>query len=185
MAVENKYVNTRVEAGKNDEAPYVSGSRVIGMVETEEVHADDGVVSVYRFFKGLTPNLIPIRIRIYVDDAIAGATEADVGLYEQTDDGGTGAVIDRDCFADNLDLVALGAGGIAIHGGAADAGAAASDGAIDGMAAVDIANKKYKLYQHAGHDVTDYTQGYDLCLTVVSDTTTTGTVTIVATFLEG
>ena len=178
MAVVNKYVRTLVEAGKLDEAPYVNGATMVGMVASEELAAGDDAASVYRFFKGLNPNLIPIDIKIYADDAIVGATEVDIGLYEQTDNGGTGVVIDRDAFADNIDITP--AGGL-LRGG----GTEGTDEWLDGMKAVDIANLTKKLYEHAGHDVTDYTQGYDLCMTVVSDTTTGGTVTMIATFLEG
>jgi len=179
MAVENKYVRARIEAGKNDDAPYVNGAEYVGMIASEELAAGDDAASVYRFFKGLTPNLIPVDIKIYVDDAVVGATDCDIGLYEQTDDGGVGIEIDKDVFADGIDLTPAGG---ALRGGDAQVG---GDEYIDGMKTVDIADLTKKLYEHAGHDVTDYTQGYDLCLTVVSDTTTGGTVTIHATFLKG
>ncbi len=179
MAVVNKYVRTRIEAGKNDEAPYVNGSKIVGMVASEELAAGDDAASIYRFFKGLNPNLIPIDIKIYADDAVVGATEVDVGLYKQTDDGGTGAVVSIDCFGDGLDLTPAGG---ALRGGDAQVGA---DEYIDGMKGVDIADLTKKLYEHAGDDVTDYEQGYDLALTVVSDTTTGGTVTVIATFIMG
>ncbi len=178
MAVVNKYVRTLIEAGKLDEAVFVNGSNKVGMISSEEFAAGDDAGSIYRFFKGLNPNLIPIDIKIYVDDAVVGATDVNVGLYEQTDDGGTGAAIDDNCFADALDLSPAGG---AVRGG----GVIGHDEFIDGMAAVDIANMTKKLYEHGGHDVTDYTQGYDLALTVISDTTTGGTVTVVATFLTG
>ncbi len=178
MAVENKYVRTLVEAGKLEEAPYVNGAKVVGMVASEELAAGDDAASVYRFFKGLNPNLIPIDIKIYVDDAVVGATDVNVGLYEQTDDGGTGAVVDDNCFADALDLSPAGG---AVRGG----GVIGHDEFIDGMKAVDIANLTNKLYEHGGHTVTDYIAGYDLALTVISDTTVGGTVTVIATFIEG
>ncbi len=178
MAVVNKYVRTLVEAGKMEEAPYVNGSKKVGMIASEEFAAGDDAGSIYRFFKGLNPNLIPIDIKIYVDDAVAGADEVDVGLYVPTDDGGVGAVIDIDCFGDDVDLSPAGG---AVRGGGADG----TDEWVDGMNAVDIANLPKKLYEHAGHDVTDYGQGYDLVLTCVSECTTGGTVTVIAEFLQG
>ncbi len=178
MAVVNKYVRTLVEAGKLDESAYVNGSKIVGMVASEEFAAGDDAGSIYRFFKGLNPNLIPIDIKIYVDDEVAGADEVDVGLYEQTDDSGVGAVIDIDCFGDDVDLSPAGG---ALRGGGADG----TDEWVDGMKSVDIADLPKKLYEHAGHDVTDYTQGYDLVLTCVSECTTGGTVTVIAEFLEG
>ncbi len=122
--------------------------------------------------------MIPIDIKIYVDDAVAGADDVNVGLYEQTDSGGNGAAIDDNCFGDDVDLSPAGG---ALRGGGADG----TDEWVDGMKSVDIANMTKKLYEHAGHDVSDYTQGYDLVLTCISECTTGGTVTVVAEFLEG
>ena len=170
------YVRDLIEAGKLDEAPYVTGSKKVGIVASEEIGTGAG--NVYRFFKGLHPNLIPIDIKIYADDALVGGDDVNVGLYEQTDAGGTGAAIDDNCFGDDVDLSP--AGGL-LRGGGADG----TDEWADGMKSVDIANLTYKLYEHAGHDVTDYTQGYDLVLTCISECTTGGTVTVVATFIEG
>ncbi len=170
------YVRTRVEAGKNDEAPYVTGSKKVGLVASVEFTTGTG--NVYRFGKGLNPNLIPVDIKIYADDAVVGATEVDVGLYEQSDDGGDGAVIDIDCFGDDVELSP--SGGL-LRGG----GAEGTDEWADGMKSVDIADLTKKLYEHAGHDVTDYTQGYDLALTCVSNCTTGGSVTVVAEFIMG
>ena len=178
MAGADVYVNELVESGKLAEAPYVNGSKKVGMIASEEFAAGDDAGSIYRFFKGLNPNLIPIDIKIYVDDAVAGADDVNVGLYEQTDDGGTGAAIDDNCFGDDVDLSPAGG---AVRGGGADG----TDEWVDGMKSVDIANMTKKLYEHAGHDVTDYTQGYDLVLTCISECTTGGTVTVVAEFLMG
>ncbi len=178
MAVVNKYVRALVEAGKQEEAPYVNGSKTVGMVASEEFASGDDAGSIYRFFKGLNPNLIPIDIMIYADDAVVGADDVNVGLYEQSGDRGNGAAIDDNCFGDDVDLSP--AGGL-LRGGGADG----TDEWADGMKSVDVANLTYKLYEHAGHDVTDYTQGYDLVLTCISECTTGGTVTVVATFLMG
>ena len=174
MAVENKYVNALIAAGKIAESAYVSGARTITCVATEELAAGDDALSVYRFFKGLNPNLIPIMIRIYADDAVVAATDVDVGLYE-TD---LGAVVNRECLGATIDLTP--AGGL-LRGG----GVAGSDEYADGLNAVDIADLTNKLYEHAGHTVSNYKQGYDLALTVVSDTTTGGTITVIAQFIEG
>lgn len=178
MAVENKYVNALIAAGKIAEAAYVSGARTITAIATEELASGDDALSVYRFFKGLNPNLIPIDIKIYVDDAVVGATDVDVGLYEQSEGGVDGAVVDRECLGATIDLSPAGGG---VRGG----GIIGTDEYIDGLNAVDIADLTKKLFEHAGHTVTNYKQGYDLALTVVSDTTTGGTVTVIAQFIEG
>ncbi len=179
MAVVNKYTNDLIASGKLAEAAYVNGARTITCVESEELASGDDAASVYRFFKSLNPNLIPIDVKIYVDDAVVGATDVNVGFYETTDDGGTGAIIDGgNSLADAVDLSP--AGGL-LRGG----GVIGTDEYLDGMKGVDIADLYKKIYQHAGHTVSNYKQGYDLALTVISDTTTGGTVTVIAQFIEG
>jgi hypothetical protein len=188
-AITDVYVNELLESGKIAEAAYVNGARTITIIETEEFPIADGSanIDIYRFFKGLNPNLIPIDIRIYADDALVGATNVDVGLYKQTIDGVDGVVISVDVFASDLDLVALGAGGLALRGQLIRDGGSVGggDGAIDGLENVDIANLTKKIYEHAGDTVATYEQGYDLALTVNTDVTTGGTVTIIAQFIEG
>ncbi len=178
-AITDVYVNELIESGKVAEAPYVNGARTITCIEVEELPIADGSanIDIYRFFKGLNPNLIPIDIKVYADDAIVGATDCDIGLYEQTDDSGDGVVVDVDVFADGVSLSQ--AGGHVRGGGVID-----TDEYLDGLKAVDIANLTKKIYEHAGHTVTNYKQGYDLALTVNSDVTTGGTVTMIAQFIE-
>ncbi len=180
MAGADAYVNELVEAGKLDEAAYVNGSNRVDMIESFELAVSDGsgTADVYRVFKGLRPNLIPIDIKIYVDDAVVGATDMDIGLYEQSGDRGDGAVIDKEVFCATADFSTAG-------GFLRGAGADLTDEFLDGLKSVDIADLKKKLYEHAGHDVTDYTQGYDLCITSNVNVTTGGTVTVIAQFIQG
>ena len=174
----DSYVNALIAAGKIAEAAYVSGARTITAIATKEFVAGDAAGDVFRFFKSLNPNLIIIDLKIYVDDALVGADDVNVGLYETTDAGGTGVVVDDNVFGDDIDLSPAGG---AVRGGGADG----TDEWVDGLKAVDVANMEKKLYEHAGHDVTNYKQGYDLALTVVSEITTGGTCTVVAQFIEG
>jgi hypothetical protein len=146
------------------------------MIESEEFIVSDGsgTPDIYRFFKGLNPNLIPIKIEIYVDDAVVGATDIDVGLYLV----GSGELeADSDCFGDAIDLSPAGG---AVRGG----GVIGHNESIDGMAAVDIADLKKKLYEHGGHTIATYKNGYDLALTSNVSVTTGGTVTVIAQFIE-
>ena len=180
MAVVNKYVNASVEAGKIANAALVNGAPMIGMVATEEITAGDSATSVYRFFKGVSGNLIPIDLRLYVDDAVTDESDADIGLYEQSIYNGTdGAVISADVFADSMDLIpASGSlrGGVA---GGHDLGA-------DGLGSVDIANLTKKIYEHAGHTVLTAKAGYDICVTLnTGGTTTGGTLTLIGEFIQG
>ena len=175
-AVVNKYVNTAVEAGKIINAALINGSPLIGMVATEEIAAADDDTSVYRFFKGVSGNLIPYDIKVYCD-VITGGTDFDLGLYKPTSPSGVaGAVIDKDVFMDGQTLAAA----ITRGGGTAN-----QDEALDGLANVDIANLQKKIYEHAGHDVNDSVQGYDICLTANTVGSAAGTVTIIALFIEG
>ncbi len=181
-AITDVYVNELVESGKIAESAYVAGSGTLTVIETEEIAIADGSanIDIYRFFKGLNPNLIIIDLKVYVDDAVVGATDCDFGLYEQTTDSGDGVVVDVDVFADGIDLVALGAAGVALRGGTDTT----ADGAIDALVGVDIADLTNKLYEHVSHTVATYKQGYDLALTINSDVTTGGTVTVIAQFIE-
>lgn len=177
MAGADVYVNELIEAGKIAEAPYVSGARTITVIESEELIVSNGSVTadIYRFFKGLNPNLIATDLKVYADDAIVGATDIDLGLYEQ---GIAGVEADSDVFADGIDLSPVGG---AVRGG----GVIGHDEFIDGLVTVDIANLTKKLYEHVGHTVQNYKQGYDLALTSNSNVTTGGTVTIIGQFIEG
>ncbi|MCP4990976.1 MAG: hypothetical protein GY928_34495 [Colwellia sp.] len=171
MAVLNKYVNDDVEAGKIANAAFVNGAKVVQMVATEEIGVTptDEIASVYRFFKGISGNLIPTKIEVYGDAALV-ALVVDVGLYEQSVyNGDTGAVIDLDVFGDGLAVDDI----------------TTSTDAMDGMVTVDIADRQKKIYEHAGHTVATAKAGYDLCLTSATAATTGGTVTVVATFIEG
>ncbi len=180
MAGADAYVNENVAAGKQAEACYSNGSAPVFIIETFELAVSDGsgTADVYRVFKGLNPNLIPIDIRVYADDAIVGATDIDIGLYEQSGDRGDGVEIDGEVFCATADLSTAG-------GFLRGAGADKTDEFLDGLKSVDIADMNKKLYEHAGHDVTDYTQGYDLCFTSNVNVTTGGTVTVVAIFIKG
>jgi hypothetical protein len=176
MAVVDKYVNSSIASNKIINAALVNGARVVGMVATEETAAADDDGSIYRFFKGVSGNLIPIEIFVYCD-AITSGTDYDLGLYNQTSPGGTdGTVIDADVFMDGQTLAtAISRGG----------GTANQNEAVDGLAAVDIADLQQKIYEHAGHTVNTAKQGYDICLTANTVGSAAGTITIIAIFIEG
>ena len=168
MAVENKYTNSKLNASTGQLANPATllsalengGAPVGALFATFEVAAADSDGSVYRVFKGLPMNLVPLDIKI-ASDGITGGTAYDVGLYD-TD---LGAVIDADCFAANLDLSS-----------AADFG---NPTAIDGMDAVAIESYNKRLFEHAGHTIEGRTarhKGYDLALT--GDTVGTGAGTV-------
>lgn len=169
MAVENKYTDANINAaGRVTKLLSMAnaGSNLSAAFATFEVAAADSDGSIYRVFKALDPNLIPIAILIGCD-SITGGTVWDVGLYAPD----LGAVVDADAFAANLDLST-----------GVDLGFAT---ALDGMDAVAIENYGRKIYEHAGHTVTTKLESYDLALTGDTVGTAAGTVSVLLLYVQG
>lgn len=167
MAVENKYVNADLAANKKAVAAFVHGAEVFVAITTFEVAAADSDGSVYRLFK-VNPHYIPVKIDI-TNDAITGGTDYDLGLYESLVDGQGGTVIDKDIFADGMDL----------------SSAHLRTAALDGLVTVDAANSNKAIYQHAGHSLSELKPSYDIALTANTVGTGAGTVTAVGYFVYG
>jgi hypothetical protein len=167
MAVRNEYINADTEAGKLVSSAFGSeGTPVICMVQTFETEAADDAGSIYRLFKNLDPNLIPVKIEIACD-AIAGATDMDLGLYENLDDGG--AVVDQDILMASVNL------------SAGYLWAAAKDGLVT----VGVEKVGYNLAELVGHTLITRKRGYDLVLTADSEITAAGTISVRAYFIQG
>lgn len=100
MAVENKYTNADIVAGKKTR-PYAAGggAKVFTMLGTASVVAADDDGSIYRVFSSVPSNLIPIKLEI-ANTAITNGTDYDFGLYDV--DGG--AVVDKDILADGISM---------------------------------------------------------------------------------
>lgn len=83
MPVENKYVDSNIVAGKKCEA-YTSGSGAesFDLVATFEVAAADDDGSIYRVFKDVPANAVPVEISISCD-AITGGTSWGCGIYRK------------------------------------------------------------------------------------------------------
>jgi hypothetical protein len=146
------------------EAVHVNGAKLVTAVSTFEVATADSDNSVYRLFKGLNPNLIPLQLWIN-NDEITDGTDYDLGLYE----GNGGAVVSKDVFADGIDLST----------------ARTSGSEVSGLTAVAIENLTKKLFEHAGHTIATKLDSYDLALTANTVGTAAGTVTVRATFAQG
>lgn len=166
MAVENKYVNSDVAADKKVNSAFNEGQNRITMICTFEVAAADSDGSIYRLFKNVNPDLIPVAITL-LNDAIAGCTSVDLGLYEPLEIGG--AVIDANVFLAAEDI---------------NAGNARSS-AVDGLTAVAIENVQKKIYELAGHTLTTRKQGYDIALTANTVGSAAGTISVIAEFIQG
>lgn len=168
MAVINEYVNSNLAADKLDTPAIVKTGKSFVSVTTFEVASGDDDTSKYRLFKNLDPELIPIRIEVY-NDAITSGTDYDLGLYETLSDGQGGVVADVDVFLDGVSM----------------AGARASDSPLNGLTAVDIANRTKRLYELVGDTIITKKQGYDLVLTANTVGSSAGTITVIAEFAQG
>lgn len=99
MAVENKYVVSNFADGSLQDSHVYGGSKIVPHVVTFEVAAADDNNSIYRLFRINSSDVI-LQLEIS-NDAITGGTDYDVGLYDITT---SGAVVDKDVFADGLNL---------------------------------------------------------------------------------
>jgi hypothetical protein len=164
MAVEDKYVGTLTAAGKLEKAALVSGDKIIVMVATEETAAADDDGSVYRFFKSVPSNLIPVEITI-VTDGITGMTDTDLGLYKV---GVGGAVVDKDVLMDGQTLASA---------------LTRASGHQLGLANVNIADLGKTLAELSAQTKPDLS--YDICLTANTVGSGAATVSIIAKFIQG
>lgn len=164
MAVEDKYVGTLTAAGKLDKAALVSGDRIVVMVATEEIAAADDDASVYRFFKSVPANLIPVEITI-TSDGVTGMSDTDLGLYKV---GVGGAVVDKDVLMDGQTLASA---------------LTRATGHQLGLANVNIADVTKTLAELSAQTTPD--RAYDIALTANTVGSGTGTITIIAKFIQG
>lgn len=164
MAVENKYVSSNIQNDKLEAPAFLLGDKMVAVVVSFEVASGDDDGSVYRILKGINGSLIPIDIKIF-NDSITGATDYDLGLYKVN----LGAVISKDVFMDGADINA--GNGITSP--------------QNGLTNVDVANLTKKIFEHAGHDVTDSLAGYDIAITANTVGSASGTITLIALFLQG
>lgn len=164
MAVEDKYTSALTAAGKLEKSALSTGTEEIVLIGTEETAAADDDGSVYRFFKGVPSNLIPVEINLMCD-AITGCTDVELGLYKV---GIGGAAVDIDVLMGSDDI---------------SAGITRIAGYQLGMAAVNIADQGKTLAELSGQ--TDPDSAYDICLTANTVGSGVGTITIVAKFAQG
>lgn len=168
-AVEDKYLTTALVAGKKGVGlDSIAGNLFIG-VATFEIAAADDNGSVYRLFKNVDSSLIPVSMRVSCD-AITGCNDVDFGLYDSLDDGG--AVVDKDCLGDGLDISA---GYSRILG-------------LDALVSVDLAEVRKRLWELV--DAVTLTLNtkkgcYDIAMTANTVGSGAGTVSVVAIFAQG
>ena len=160
MAVENKYTNADVAAGKLTSASSVTGDKDVTIFFNFEVAAADDNGSVYRIAKSVNSNSIVKEITLF-NDAITAATDYDIGLYETTgEDGVDGPVIDKDVYLDGEDI--------------SSGNARAS--AVNGLTAIAIENIDKTIYENGGATLETKKRNYDIAITANVVGTAAGTI---------
>lgn len=162
MAVVDKYADSNLEAGKKASAIATTGQKNITFVQTVELASGDDDGSVYRFFKDVPSTYIPVQIDITCD-AITNGTDFDLGLYEVD-----GAVVDKDILMDGQTLASA---------------LTRATGHQLGLQTVNIVNATKTLGTLSAQ--TNVSAAYDICLTGNTVGSVAGTVTIIATFVQG
>lgn len=164
MAVEDKYANDALAAGKKAKAHLTTGEDTFTLIATEEIAVADDDGSVYRLFKSVPANLIPVEITIACD-AITGGTDYDLGLYKV---GVGGAAVLKDVLMDGQNL---------------SSALTRATGHQLGLANVNIANAEKTLAELSTQTNPD--ESYDICLTANTVGSGAGTVTVIAKFTQG
>lgn len=165
MAVENKYVDSLVAAGKVGVA--LAPQQVFAVPVTFELAAADDDGSIYRLLKNVNPDLIPIKIEVFCDTVTSG-TDYDLGVYEPLERGG--AVIDKDCFMDGQTLATA---------------KSFADAPLAGLGIVNIDSARKRIWEHAGHTQSTKKVGYDIALTGNTVGSAAVTVTVIFWFIQG
>lgn len=163
MAVENKWVDTAVEAGKKGNPGNVMPGRVFAFACTFEVAAADDDGSVFKLAK-VGANMIPYELMLNCD-AITGFTSADLGLYKEN-----GVEADKNIFMSAHDI---------------NAGAAIGS-EIDGLHDLGVDNIGKKVYELLGlTDATRAEDSYVLALTANTIGSAAGTISVRGLFIQG
>ena len=152
MAVRNAYVLSTTTPTQ------VKGGKVIAIAGNFETLVADDAASIYRLCR-VPANAVILSIDIN-DDAVAGATDMDIGLYDTLEQGG--AVKDVDVFMDGTNL----------------SGGAALGSEVSGLSNLAIDEIGNQVYEHAGDDAPTPNGEYDLCLTSNDDITGAATIAV-------
>lgn len=160
MAVEDKYVDADLAAGKLASALTSYGAETVIAQATVAVLAADDDGSVYRLFANVPSSLVPIKIEVH-NTAITAGTDYDLGLYEPE----TGAVVDKDILADGISM-------------ASARTVATSNNA--GLTTIDIANGSQTLGTLSAQ--TDVDSSYDIAFTANTVGSAAGTIRVTAWF---
>lgn len=168
MAVQDKFVDSLVSAGKKTAASHAMGGQQLTVFFNFEVAAADSDTSVYRLAR-LPANAIPVRSEIYADASL-GTSAFCLGLYKP---GVGGAVVDKDIFLAATDLTA----GVAVTAGANNG--LTNLGGSDPVASVGLT-----LWELLGLSAPNR-EDYDLTLTADTAGAAAGTISGYLTYVLG
>jgi hypothetical protein len=164
------FVNAELAAGKLARARQLGGVNPKVRAVTFETAAADAIADIRRLFR-VGAHEVPVRCTIMCD-AIAGATDIDLGLFRP---GVNGAAVDSDALMDGTNL---------------SAGYAFSS-AKDGLAALGVEERGVRTFAEIAADVvaTDVighipSDSYDVALLYNSDISAVGTVTVILETIE-
>lgn len=133
MAVVDKYTNSTASADKAVYNAYdVNGQVAVSMVATYTPAAGDSANSVYRFFKDVPSNLVPLRGAFMTSSNVSTGT-CEIGVYKPN----SGAAADSDCLSAALST-------------------ATASRTLDPFASIAIADSEKSLAELAGLDPSKY-----------------------------
>lgn len=141
---------------------YIAKGAVCSTVGTVETLAADDASSVYRLVR-MPSNAKPLSLLLGTD-AITGATQADVGVYQTAGNGG--AVVDADFFATDVDI--------------STAATVFTEVMLEATV-TDISKVEKRLWELLGLSA-DPMRDYDICVTV-NDVTAAGTISMKALYV--
>lgn len=162
MAVENKWVDTSVAAGKKGNPAKVMPGQIFGFACTFEVAAADDDGSIYKL-ANVGSNMIPLWVKVN-NDAITGSTDWDLGFYTEA-----GVVVDKDILANTLDL----------------SSAHVFGSELDAMENLGVEKAGQKVWEILGKTVNNKDNAYVLALTANTVGSAAGTVTVRGLFIQG
>lgn len=160
MAVENKYVDSNLEAGDRAEAKLHGGAhlRILHSVFAPAAADSDG--SIYRLGRIHSSSILP---KIEFDTAgVTGGTDWDLGFYDVSGPAGDGAVVEKDILYDGKDMSSAGNGN-------------------DGLGSVAVADRAKPVWELIGLS-SDPGKFYDIAWT--ANTVGSGTQAIRTTVFE-
>lgn len=160
MAVEFKYVDADLEAGKKASALFSYGAETTVVRAVASIAAADDDGSKYVLFAGVPASYVPISITVR-NTAITGGTDYDLGLYKPN----KGDAVDADVLADGISFATARAVTVANN---------------VGMTTVAITDFGKTLGELSGQ--TDVDAGYDIALTANTVGTAAGTIEVTAIF---